>query len=410
MPLVTLTKEAFEAFASQVEFRYFEQSANMSALLENRGYETEMKGFEDNDGQLQIATLLFTTPIAGGLHMEIHYGPLWKDESYLSDFLKDLKSYAKSKKVMELVIKPYGHYRMFDDHGNPLTELDQNYIDLYQNLGFIHEQPQIGYDKHDWHYIKDLTEMTEKNLLKSFSKKGKPLVKKAKTFGIQIKKLKKDELIQFKEVTSSTSERRNYDDKPIEYYEYFYDAFNEKAEFLVATLNFKDYLTNLQKDQAKLAEKVQKLEADLEVNPNSEKKRNQHKEFSSQHQTFDVRIAEANEFIQKYGDQDVILAGSLFVFMEQEATYFFSGSYSEFNKFYAPAILQEYVMLEAIQRGIKRYNLLGISGYFDGSDGVLGFKQNFNGHIEQTIGTFYFYPNPLKQKVIKGIKKILRRY
>ena len=42
--------------------------------------------------------------------------------------------------------------------------------------------------------------------------------------------------------------------------------------------------------------------------------------------------------------------------MPQESTYLFSGSYTEFNKFYAPAVLQEYMMLETIKRGIPRYN------------------------------------------------------
>ena len=82
--------------------------------------------------------------------------------------------------------------------------------------------------------------------------------------------------------------------------------------------------------------------------------------------------------------------------MPQESTYLFSGSYTEFNKFYAPAVLQEYMMLETIKRGIPRYNFLGIQGIFDGSDGVLRFKQNFNGYIVRKMGTFRYYPSPLE--------------
>ena len=54
------------------------------------------------------------------------------------------------------------------------------------------------------------------------------------------------------------------------------------------------------------------------------------------------------EKIEKYGEEDIVLAGSLFVYMPQETTYLFSGSYTEFNKFYAPALLQKYVLLESI--------------------------------------------------------------
>ena len=86
----------------------------------------------------------------------------------------------------------------------------------------------------------------EKTLLKSFSKKGRPLVKKAKTFGITLRKLNRDELPLFKEITSATSDRRDYDDKSLDYYQDFYDSFGDSCEFMVASLNFQDYLAHLE--------------------------------------------------------------------------------------------------------------------------------------------------------------------
>ncbi|MFS9050845.1 peptidoglycan bridge formation glycyltransferase FemA/FemB family protein, partial [Streptococcus anginosus] len=77
--------------------------------------------------------------------------------------------------------------------------------------------------------------------------------------------------------------------------------------------------------------------------------------------------------------------------------------------FYAPALLQDYVMRESIKRGIPCYNLLGITGHFDGSDSVLRFKQNFNGYVLRKMGTFRYYPSPFKHKTIQIIKKILNR-
>ena len=254
-----------------------------------------------------------------------------------------------------------------------------------------------------------MTELTEKDLLKSFSKKGKPLVKKAETFGIRLKKLKREELSIFKNITRETSERREYSDKSLEYYEHFYDSFGEQAEFLIATLNFSEYMNKLQGEQSKLEEILDKLRLDLSKNPHSEKKQNQLREYSSQFETFEVRKAEALDLIEKYGEEDIVLAGSLFVYMPQETTYLFSGSYTEFNKFYAPALLQKYVMLESIKRGIPKYNFLGIQGIFDGSDGVLRFKQNFNGYIVRKAGTFRYHPSPLKYKAIQLFKKILGR-
>lgn len=48
-------------------------------------------------------------------------------------------------------------------------------------------------------------------------------------------------------------------------------------------------------------------------------------------------------------------------------------------------------------------------GEFDGSDGVLRFKQNFNGYITRKMGTFRYYPKPFKYKAIKTIKALISR-
>ena len=410
MTLTTISKEEFTSFANTVSHRSFIQSAEMADLLEKRGNTVQFIAWKQED-QVQVAAILYSLPMTGGLHMEINSGPLYQEEAMLEPFYAALKNYAKENGAIELIIKPYDTYQTFDSDGNPTSEEQTHFMETLKNLGYQHDGLTTGYPggEGDWHYVKDMEGITEKNLLKSFSKKGKPLVKKAKSFGIELKRLNRDELQLFKDITSSTSDRRDYQDKALDYYQTFYDSFGDKADFMIATLNFHHYYTNLEKDQAKLAQKIEKLQKDLEVNPNSEKKQNQLREFSSQFDTFEVRKQEAKEYIEKYGDRDVILAGSLFVYMPQESTYLFSGSYTEFNKFYAPAVLQEYMMLETIKRGITRYNFLGIQGIFDGSDGVLRFKQNFNGYIVRKMGTFRYYPRPLKYKMISLIKKLLGR-
>ena len=62
-----------------------------------------------------------------------------------------------------------------------------------------------------------------------------------------MKQLNRDELQLFKEITSSTSDRRDYQDKTLDYYQTFYDSFGDKVEFMIATLNFEHYLAILQK-------------------------------------------------------------------------------------------------------------------------------------------------------------------
>ncbi|MGT2948251.1 aminoacyltransferase [Streptococcus devriesei] len=410
MSLQSISKDEFADHIQQAQQKSFMQTLEMAELLAKRGYDIDYIAWKEQEN-IEISAILYSMPMTGGRYFEINCGPVITAHDHLSDFYRDLKDYVKKRGALEFLIKPYDTYQSFDSNGQATEAEKKELITQLTDLGYDFDGLQTGYPggEGNWHYVKDLSGLSEQTLLKSFSKKGRPLVKKAKTFGTKLRKLKREELHLFKDITSATSDRRDYTDKELSYYQDFYDSFGDQAEFMVASLNFQDYFDHLQQSQDKLGTKIAKLKADLEKNPHSEKKHNQLREFSSQFDTFTTRKKEAQELLDKYGDEDVILAGSLFVYTPQEAVYLFSGSYPEFNKFYAPALLQEHVMLEALKRGITFYNLLGIMGIFDGSDGVLRFKQNFNGYIVRKMGTFRYYPKPLKYKILNTIKKILRR-
>jgi putative peptidoglycan branched peptide synthesis protein; alanine adding enzyme; beta-lactam resistance factor murN len=410
MALQNISQNDFALHVQKAEQKSFMQTLEMAKLLSKRGFTLNYIAWLEN-GTIEISAILYSMPMTGGRYFEINCGPVVTRDKHLTDFYRELKDYVKEKGALELVIKPYDTYQTFDGDGQATSAEKKELISQLTNLGYHFDGLQRDYPngEPDWHYVKDLSDISEQTLLKSFSKKGRPLVKKAKTFGTKLRRLNRDELNLFKEITSATSDRREYSDKSLDYYQDFYDSFGNNAEFMIASLNFENYLSHLQRDQNKLGNKIAKLQADLEKNPHSEKKQNQLRELSSQFDTFTTRQEEAQKFITKYGKKDVILAGSLFVYTPQEAVYLFSGSYPEFNKFYAPALLQEHVMPEALKRGIPFYNLLGVTGHFDGSDGVLRFKQNFNGYIVRKMGTFHYYPNPLKYRLLNTIKKILRR-
>ena len=410
MTLKILSREDYETLNTRFKERSFMQTVEMADLLEKRGFDITFLGLE-TDGAIQVAGVLYSMPMTGGLHMEINSGPASTSTAYLSEFYKELKAYAKENGAFELIVKPYDTYQCFDNHGNPNDDEKPELISCLTDLGYSYDGLQTGYPggEPDWHYVKDLSGLTPETLRKSFSKKGRPLVNKTNSFGIKVRKLTRDELHIFKEITASTSERREYTDKPLDYYEAFYDSFGDKCEFVIATINFQDYLKNMQAGHDKIAADLAVLNQKIAEGVNSAKVNKQKAQLDKQISTFDVRLKEAKELIQKHGSEDVVLAGSLFVYTPQEAVYLFSGSYTEFNKFYAPVALQEHVMMEALKRGIDFYTFLGIQGIFDGSDGVLRFKQNFNGYIVRKMGTFRYYPRPMLHKIIAIVKKILRR-
>lgn len=60
-------------------------------------------------------------------------------------------------------------------------------------------------------------------------------------------------------------------DKPLDYYEAFYDSFGENCEFMIATLNFQDYLKNLQDSYDKIAAELAVLNQKIADGVNSAK-------------------------------------------------------------------------------------------------------------------------------------------
>ena len=168
-----------------------------------------------------------------------------------------------------------------------------------------------------------------------------------------------------------------------------YDSFGPNEEFIVAEIN----------STAALAHLDQKISL---LNPSS-------KQYEQQLQKLEKQKNIVRETLAGKGSETVPLPCALIIYNPSEVTYLFGGSYTKYQKFSAAFLIQYHAMKRALEKGITLYNFLGIQGIFDGSDGVLRFKQNFNGYIVRKMGTFRYYPSPLKYKMISLIKKLLGR-
>ena len=390
MTLTTISKEEFTSFANTVSHRSFIQSAEMADLLEKRGNTVQFIAWKQED-QVQVAAILYSLPMTGGLHMEINSGPLYQEKAMLEPFYAALKDYAKKNGAIELVIKPYDHYQTFDSDGNPISEEQSHFLDTLKNLGYQHDGFQTGYPGGEpvWHYLKTIKEADSKSLLKSFNKNCSRNITTALNYDISIRNITREEIPQFKQIIEETGKRQGFEDKSLSYYYDLYDSFGPNAEFVVAEIN----------STAALAHLDQKISL---LNPSA-------KQYEQQLQKLEKQKNIVRETLAGKESETVPLACALIIYTPSEVTYLFGGSYTKYQKFSAAFLIQYHAMKRALQKGITLYNFLGIQGIFDGSDGVLRFKQNFNGCIVRKMGTFRYYPHPLKYKMISLIKKLLGR-
>ena len=390
MTLTTISKEEFTSFANTVSHRSFIQSVEMAYLLEKRGNTVQFIACKQND-QVQVAAILYSLSMTGGLHMEINSGPLYQEKTLLEPFYAALKGYAKKNGAIELVIKPYDHYQTFDSDGNPISEEQSHFLDTLKNLGYQHDGFQTGYPGGEpvWHYLKTIKEADSKSLLKSFNKNCSRNITTALNYDISIRNITREEIPQFKQIIEETGKRQGFEDKSLSYYYDLYDSFGPNAEFVVAEIN----------STAALAHLDQKISL---LNPSA-------KQYEQQLQKLEKQKNIVRETLAGKESETVPLACALIIYTPSEVTYLFGGSYTKYQKFSAAFLIQYHAMKRALQKGITLYNFLGIQGIFDGSDGVLRFKQNFNGYIVRKMGTFRYYPHPLKYKMISLIKKLLGR-
>ena len=390
MTLTTISKEEFTSFANTVPHRSFIQSAEMADLLVERGNTVQFIAWKEDD-QVQVAAILYSLPMTGGLYMEINSGPLYQEKTLLEPFYAALKGYAKKNGAIELVIKPYDHYQTFDSDGNPISEEQRHFLDTLKNLGYQHDGFQTGYPGGEpvWHYLKTIKEADSKSLLKSFNKNCSRNITTALNYDISIRNVTREEIPQFKQIIEETGKRQGFEDKSLSYYYDLYDSFGPNAEFVVAEIN----------STAALAHLDQKISL---LNPSA-------KQYEQQLQKLEKQKNIVRETLAGKESETVPLACALIIYTPSEVTYLFGGSYTKYQKFSAAFLIQYHAMKRALQKGITLYNFLGIQGIFDGSDGVLRFKQNFNGYIVRKMGTFRYYPHPLKYKMISLIKKLLGR-
>ena len=388
MALITLTKEEFQAYSDQVSSRSFMQSVQMGDLLEKRGARIVYLALKQ-EGEIQVAALVYSLPMLGGLHMELNSGPIYTQQDALPVFYAELKEYAKQNGVLELLVKPYETYQTFDSQGNPIDTEKKSIIQGLTDLGYQFDGLTRGYPDGEvsWHYIKDLQDYDAASLLKSFNKNSIRNIQSALDFNILIRNAEREEIPTFKKIIEETGKRQGFEDKNLDYYMKLYDMFGDKADFLIAEVNPQQSIDALNVKMASL---------------DKESKR-----FDQQYQA----LQKKKDFLTSLDSEsdNVALACALIIYTNTEATYLFGGSYAEYQKFSAPFLLQYHAMKQTMQRNIHQYNFLGIQGIFDGSDGVLRFKQNFNGYIVRKAGTFRYHPSPLKHKAIQLLKKIVGR-
>lgn len=333
MKFVTLQESEFTKFAKKSPYKSFMQTSEIAKLREKDGWTVYYFGVKEDD-KLKAVTMAVAKPTFLG--KSVYYlpgGPLidLEDTKLTNFFFKKLKSYIKSHNGYVIHIDPYYELVERDRDGEIVKDgfNHEKALKNLQNLGFI---PIKNSSQPKYLFVMDLNKKSPDEIFKDFKQNTRNLIHRAERKGVKIRELNREELKELKAITESTSHRRNFQDRPLSYYENMYDLFHDKKEvkFLLA-----------------------EVEIDKKITPLS------------------------TAMFMTYGD---------------EVVYLFSGSDEKYMHEYNAQYLIQWRMIKyASENGFKKYNFYGIQGLPDKNSkgyGIYRFKKGFGGHVVELVGSF----------------------
>ena len=387
MEFTEIAENEFVTFAeAHPQFSFFQTPA-IANYRAKRGWEKHYVALKENQ-KIIAATMMLSKPAA--FKKKVFYaprGPLidYENPEVLKTFFKKLKTYIRKRNGYIFRFDPYFEYQERDIDGK-IVAGGYNHEQAIKNL----ENLKIKIDPHPdqikWMFALDLDKSIDE-LKKAFKSNTRNLINKALKSGIKIRELKKDELKDFYKMCSATAKRKGFEheNKPLEYYEDFYDFFKKDIKYWMAELNIAEYQKTL-KSQKRILEKT--LVA-LEESPVGNCGRI--KEAKITIDGINKRLEKAEKIKEEDGEKIQLSCGMFILSGKREIVYLIAGNAEKYLDLNAQYLIQWEIINFAKKHKYERYNFYGISGNFDKSNpayGMYEFKKGFGGYVVELIGGF----------------------
>ena len=407
MEFCLLTEKEFSDFVNSRPEKNFFQTVMMKKRLEKEKHDVYLVGVK-KDGKVIAASLIANTlyKFMGQSAYEAYKGFIldYNDYDLLKYMTYNVKKFLKSKNVFRLIIDPY--------IPNVSRDTDANIVDGIDNRKIKFDLHSLGYEDNPngaqvkWTYCLDINGRTSQEILNDMRSSTRNYINRTLTkYKLKVRTLKKEELKDFKKITSNTCDRREFNDKSLEYYENMYDCFKDDVKFMICELDCNEYLKVLEEENANYKDKINELS---DSSSNLKKKETMKKEINN-----NLNKIEELKNLRKEKGNIVPLSAAMFILYGDEIVYLFSGSYAEYMNYCGQYRLQWEIIKYAADNKYRRYNFYGIQDVFNpkGKDyGVYEFKKGFNGYVEELLGSFYLDISLAGKfnSILKLIKRLTR--
>ncbi len=394
----SINKTEYANFLKNCNARYFySQSAEYTKVCEAMGRAYEILALLDA-GEVVAAAIVFKFRHRKIFQKaEIIYGPIVKDENieYFKEYIRAVKAhFQKELRVVSLQISPLIQDQYFDDveivGENPNAQIAKKALNDagYKLIDKDFTEDNSIQIQHV--YVKNIDNQKFEELQKSFTYNLRNEFKKARELGIKVRFLRADEMHIFDDIIANTSERLEHDISLVNT-KYIAENFSE-AYYPVSYIDVNYSLKVLSESLESAQEQVQKLEDDIEKFGENKKRLNRLNDANIILRKAKEKLETISNLAKKYGDVIYMSTGSFYC-SPSDMVYLQGGMKREFEAFYPNHALLEKMIKMAIEKECKFFNFFGVSAASlvdeNAQDyGVLQFKRNFAGKIQEFLGTY----------------------
>ena len=408
MKLKKISEKEFKKFADKNLEITFYQTISWAHLKKKNGWVAHYLGLE-KDNKIIAGSLILakTLPI---IKKKMFYAPRgflldYKNKEVLKEFTKQLKEYAKEEHAIFIKIDPYVEYKEHDNNGNIVDEgLDNSIcVENLKSLGYKHFGFNLMQDtlQPRWMHVIETEDKTLADVMKDMESKTRQILRKNERSGIHTREISKEELPLFKDIMQHTSDRREFVDRPLSYYESMWDSLHDDGilKILVAEIDFLEFEKNtkeeLETNEKELKNRIYKHENNiLKMNPKKYEQNN--KKNEQEIERLKKQLEKIKDYKEKYGNKK-LLGGILFLIYGNEVLSLHGGTLDDVMQFQSAYTIHFAGVKHAVENGYKRYNFYGITGDFRKENPLYGlylFKKSFGGHVVELIGEFDYIISP----------------
>lgn len=408
MKLKTISEKEWKKFADKNSEITFYQTKEWANLKSKNNWQAHYLGLEENNKIIAGSLILSKTlPI---INKKMFYAPRgflldYKDKKVLKKFTKELKEYAKKEHAIFVKIDPYVEYKERDNNGDIVENGIDNSItvDNLKELGYKHFGFNLMQDtlQPRWIHVIETENKNLDDIMKNMESKTRQILRKNEKSGIKTREIEKEELPLFKDIMQHTSDRREFVDRPLSYYESMWDSLHDAGilKILVAEIDFLEFEKNtkeeLDTNEKELKDRIYKKEHDiLKMNPKKYEQNN--KKNEQEIERLKKQLEKIADYKKEYGNKK-LLGGILFLIYGNEVLSLHGGTLDNVMQFQSAYTIHFAGIKYAVEHGYKRYNFYGITGDFRKENPLYGlylFKKSFGGHVVELIGEFDLIISP----------------